>query len=1088
MAVLIGQLHTGNYGEDYFIKKALEYLDDTYVIYRNRQIYGKEFDVCILMPNKGVLVVELKGWREETILRVEADEILLDTDDGEVKASPQKQARGYRFTLQRFLKNKLAINPLVFQMVCLPQVSKEYYYEKRLDIVSEEKFTILKEDLESNTSFYKKLDEALREANYWYRDPFDRETMQDVRGLFEPDYKPEKSIQNRGCIEEAPANPDYSRFYFFQQNDPQFLKVLKELAMEYERGCKLYCIFTEQQQLTKAVEAIDQILEAHGLVRNRDNLEINFDGNSESYPSFREGQRSFSAFHCAFSVIRKEALCNINSFSVSNGQVNEKQKQELIYLDSVSDFNSSQFFIEHAPSEKNIVIKAGAGTGKTFTMISRIAFICYSQDIPLSKMADRITMITFTNEAADSMEEKLKSYFRNCYLLTSNIEYLNMISLIDQMQISTIHSYAKHIITKLGTEFGYGVDLAITSSEFSRSKKIAEYLDSYIIQREREFGNYTSTLGLPVYEVRNLVSEIISKLNNKSVDVSALSASAFGDVSDANWKQLHQLLAEVIPAVEREFNGELLENNRIHLSSMMSVLHNFICSRDQRKRLSELKEADIPYQFLFVDEFQDTDDEQIDVLLRLAEVLNFRLFLVGDIKQCIYRFRGAKEKAFDQVGIEDHPDQWLEFVLQRNYRTDRDLLDIFHASFAKWGARGDDLLAYSADKDRLLGTREYNSYLQTHKEKYYHCTSVRNEGGRIKALVDEIRRIQNRINFEESRGVKLSKVEKSIAILVRENWQADVIHRECKKYNIDIQTNTGGDLFSSQPALDMLTLVNALLHFDEAEYLYNLATSNFFNLDLPKAALYDFRARIRSRWRAKQEDQIGEIDLVNYLIDYLNAMLGRIDGRDGKWEYVVHWLRTKPVLQALRDLYDYLQPWKNFNPDNVEAQRYYQINVDLLFEYLINSCNIDRLTINTLQEHLYSSIVSHVAVDSRKSQNDQEDSLIQCLTVHKSKGLEYGHVILPYCSFPIDKNKKAKVHVSTEKQGDMYQIGYRIAASGFEPFQNSNFNESLEAEERKREETRILYVAMTRAIRSFSWIEVENNSSQNWQYLIEKVR
>ena len=41
-------------------------------------------------------------------------------------------------------------------------------------------------------------------------------------------------------------------------------------------------------------------------------------------------------------------------------------------------------------------------------MISRIGFICYTQNVPLSKMADRITMITFTNEAADNMEEKLK--------------------------------------------------------------------------------------------------------------------------------------------------------------------------------------------------------------------------------------------------------------------------------------------------------------------------------------------------------------------------------------------------------------------------------------------------------------------------------------------------------------------------------------------------------------------------------------------------------------------------------------------------------------------------------------------------------
>ena len=55
--------------------------------------------------------------------------------------------------------------------------------------------------------------------------------------------------------------------------------------------------------------------------------------------------------------------------------------------------------------------------------------------------------------------------------------------------------YAKHIIEKLGTEFGYGVDLGITSSEFSRQQKVSEYMDAYITQKERLYGSgYTTGL------------------------------------------------------------------------------------------------------------------------------------------------------------------------------------------------------------------------------------------------------------------------------------------------------------------------------------------------------------------------------------------------------------------------------------------------------------------------------------------------------------------------------------------------------------------------------------------------------------------
>ena len=84
MGRLIGSGNPENFGENLFVSKAQEYLDDTHIIYWNRQIFGREFDVCILMPEKGILVVELKGWREENILRVDNNaNVIIKTADGE---------------------------------------------------------------------------------------------------------------------------------------------------------------------------------------------------------------------------------------------------------------------------------------------------------------------------------------------------------------------------------------------------------------------------------------------------------------------------------------------------------------------------------------------------------------------------------------------------------------------------------------------------------------------------------------------------------------------------------------------------------------------------------------------------------------------------------------------------------------------------------------------------------------------------------------------------------------------------------------------------------------------------------------------
>ena len=496
MGRLMGSSNSNNYGEQIFINKASEYLDDTNIIYWNRQLFGKEFDVCILMPEKGILVVELKGWREENILRIENnDSVIIQTNDGEVSASPQKQARGYRFSIERHIRQNIGKFPLVYQMVCLPQVSKAFFKSHRLDVVMEEKFTILKEDLKDNTSFFNKLDQALREVCHWNRDPFDRRTMLEVRNLFETDINVDEDGESE--IEKELASSyhrhDYSRFYYFNEFDQMSGNTINDMVAQYLHGCKLYCVFSKKAQMLAVIKALDTALTQRGLVRNRDNIEIAFDEQKSHTPLAESVGDMFMGFHCSMSVLSAPFDKNTTSFAIPNGSYSSAQKRILEKLSEQSQFNFEQYQVEHATPEKNIVIRAGAGTGKTYTMISRIGFICYTQNVPLQKMADRIVMITFTNEAADQMEEKLKAYFKNCYLVTSKPDYLQMISQIDHMQISTIHSYAKNLIAQMGTSFGYGIDLSITSSEFYRRKKISDLLDAYIYQKEMEQGkNYTA--------------------------------------------------------------------------------------------------------------------------------------------------------------------------------------------------------------------------------------------------------------------------------------------------------------------------------------------------------------------------------------------------------------------------------------------------------------------------------------------------------------------------------------------------------------------------------------------------------------------
>lgn len=95
---------------------------------------------------------------------------------------------------------------------------------------------------------------------------------------------------------------------------------------------------------------------------------------------------------------------------------------------------------------------------------------------------------------------------------------------------------------------------------------------------------------------------------------------------------------------------------------------------------------------------------------------------------------------------------------------------------------------------------------------------------------------------------------------------------------------------------------------------------------------------------------------------------------------------------------------------------------------------------------------------------------------------------MPHLSYSVQMNsvKQSQLHISTAKDGARYRIGYslHIPDAGV-TLQNDYYDESVEKAEKCREEARILYVAMTRAMRSFSWIAIDGKQNLSWQNLIE---
>lgn len=153
----------------------------------------------------------------------------------------------------------------------------------------------------------------------------------------------------------------------------------------------------------------------------------------------------------------------------------------------------------------------------------------------------------------------------------------------------------------------------------------------------------------------------------------------------------------MVVETEKEYSKLLIDNNAVALSEYMIHLSKCIDNEAFNTNLYEFK-------YVFIDEFQDTDDAQIASFIAMQKKLGFNFFIVGDLKQSIYRFRGATMTAFEKMGCDN--DNWLSFTLNINYRSDKRLLSRFDKAFFYMNSI--NLLKYERDVDELRGVKTNN--------------------------------------------------------------------------------------------------------------------------------------------------------------------------------------------------------------------------------------------------------------------------------------------------------------------------------------------------------------------------------------------
>jgi len=1019
-----------NRGEAEMYDAFFSFLPDSCICYHNRTLGILEFDYAVLIPGYGIVVIEVKGYKAEDIKNVKNDYIHLKS--GKALHSPFKQADKYRYAFTSIIKNEIDKDIPVFPIACYPFIDEEGYLQTELNLLSNRDQTILSNDL--SNSLYNKLTNFISSARKATGKQFSELTLnttQRIRKLFEPEESVDAETQVSLSNEKVQRQYySYLTCFAYTEWDSSAVKAANQLLAYWVSGVKLNIVCSNN-------DIADQlVIHFNRYIKTLDTISF------ERFSMYdKKGNLKHNTFQLEIYVLPEDMLIET---SIIDGE--NENSAFLDKLDQYTNFNFAQYKLEHANIQEDIMVTAGAGTGKTTCMISRINYLIYKHKYTSDTLPEALYMLTFTNDAASNMKKRLQTYFQDYFLLTLDQEALKLSECIENMQICTIHALSKKILERYSVLLGLGKDLSIVSGKHEKDRIVGEVLNEYIEKNYNEDAD--RAIPMAMYELQNRISEIMTKLQNKNIDIVNDDLN-FGKSDNIVF---HEMITSIPIEAEKRIREHFDSLSSVRLSDLMIKLKELVSIYGHA-----LKGEQNQIEYLFVDEFQDTDDVQINLMKQFREVFGFHFFVVGDVKQCIYRFRGADEKAFDTLApIKDH---WLLFSLRKNYRTDLNLLSAYDKRFSLWGKY--NLLDYK-ETDVLVGIKDFGNY-GDEISYYYKDNTWQTSAKKDARFVVVLKRL-----MEEVRGTG-----EQAAILVRENWQINKIKQLCKKHDIYIETDVGGDLYELQPAIDLYKLVKALQHYKDPKYLFNLYTTYYVDEPMPKESMMERK------------------QFTEGLLGLFNTKLTPIP----KWREYVEALKYEPTLKVLREIVLDLTPWSNyaskekFPEYSHKLESFYHHNLDEIFEKLAFEFNSDYLTISKVEKFLEIMILTKQQEQSRETLVEESESSVICSTIHKAKGLEFYSVVLPYMSTALGSTRYKG---TTDLIVMGHDIGYSFIGHDYKTTYENNIYGSFKRNEagyRRDEEARILYVAMTRAKKRFVFFD-DNKASgtveepKNWQALL----
>lgn len=782
--------------------------------------------------------------------------------------------------------------------------------------------------------------------------------------------------------------------------------------------------------------------------------------------------------------------------------------------------------------EKNIVVAASAGGGKTTLLINRLVKRIIKDRISLNE----ILAITFTEYAAINMKKRLIKALKQAYDSADNPldkDFIQLqLSMVDNANISTIHSFCLNVIKR----YHIDIQLPLTMCQNILSTEYEALYFKQAFQKtvsQLDIFNLVLHVGNDIYQLEHMQQSVqtilkiacstldpmswfdslMEKQNPETrKDIEPLFLTIYQDAIEqqlslvssmcdyylheedpesTNVQEFRSKIQKLIQLNKQDYSSFLFalggsfsltnskktdppgyKNLKESIKEILNDLANFCMDEKsilqsikqnqelQKKLISFTKQVYINYQNIklenismdfndiehfaykilmqnngqlaneykhqfkeiMVDEFQDTSQLQWTMIQSISKQ---NLFIVGDIKQSIYRFRGAKPTILNKL-VKDP--NFLTINIEENYRSKESIIRFNNHLFSKTlTLNNPDLtcqqIAQKVGSEKQKEDLRKVRFIPAKKEEFEHDFLLYENEGEYQVLS-----IINEINRLHQQNIPL----KDIVVLVRNHSDKKLLKQAFEYYQIPHFIDDKSSYLNSFGVEIIISFLKLAINKQDKESLLSILLSKLY-----VCSLEDLLSTTNI-WKLLEEEDSP------FLTDY---------------QVVSNYIQQNKLIEAI----SYILTIDDFYVHMLDKQE--QTNVDYFIEKIESYQELSCVEILDLLE---SSMDYQTDISFAVS---KEDDVVKVMTIHQSKGLEFDYVILYLRSNSRKHSDSIAIH---EELGLGFDYHIQTRQIITDSFQKRIIQWQNDLED-KDEALRLLYVALTRPVKQLIVVSGELN-------------